>query len=117
MNPLESNKPLAVSQRPPSLLDSPLMRPVSLASIPGGASDPAGGDGGSTPSLGALAQGLRRRWLLASSLSLLAGIGVVTLLFLVLPVRYTVQAAVQIHSKEERPLLNQNGVGEDPDFN
>jgi succinoglycan biosynthesis transport protein ExoP len=120
MNPLDgNNKPLVLPQHPASSHDSQWLRPnltltgpVPMMPVDPNAAQAASG----SPTMGALLQAIRRRWLVAFPVAILTAAVAVGALLLVLPVRYTVQAAVQIHSKEEIPVLPGLNVGTEPDF-
>ena len=110
MNPQDTTpKPAA-----PALHDSQQLLHSSqllLAGLGQGDNRPSGPPGlSATPTLGGLLAALRRRWLLAVMLALLASAGFVAAVFLVLmPPKFT--ASIQIHVAEKgdlNPLVPQN---------
>jgi len=111
MNPID-NKSGQVAYPPTS--ESQLIRSTMFPGAMGPAPGFEGGGGSSTPSLSALLHALRRRWLLALFAAFgVAGLGVMAVL-VILPVSYTVTAAVQITSKgDPNPF---NPANEDMDF-
>ncbi len=127
MNPLEVPHKSPASASPNGAADSmPLQRAVELIRAGLAVPAPAGGfalaspersgAGESTLSLTALAQALRRRWPWAVGLGFLAAVATALLVFLVMPVRYTVQRVVRINSKPAPWIVMTSAGGEEVEF-
>jgi len=62
-----------------------------------------------TPTAGALLLALKRRWLLATALSLAAAVLAVVAMAIVFPPKYVAQARLELASRPSRPFFVQNG--------
>jgi capsular exopolysaccharide synthesis family protein len=108
-NPLA--RPLTVPDFSPPPPTQPLPTPQVLPWDPSAptAAPPASANG--APTLGALGQALRRRWLLAVSLGLLSALAGVLAVWLLLPPKYTTTAILKLSSARAPQLFGNDAEG------
>lgn len=106
MDPHQSNQALAL---PPAPADGALSTAGMYGPLPLSADGAAGPPGlTAAPTLPALLLALKRRWLLAVGLGLIAAVLVVTAVFLWLPPRYVVEARFIVMAAPDTTLFGSN---------
>ncbi len=114
----QSNESLSLAKSFQPTTEAPALRgALTLPGVMGLAGTETGTTGSglkAPPTLAALLQALRRRWLLAGALATLGGLAALALVWLLLPPLYTASARLQVASRSPGKVLTHND--DDIDF-